>query len=53
MDLLTFLITEGSDLNKPNEGNLTPMRLAADKGEDFLKVLIDAGAKVDAVNLCN
>jgi len=50
-DELRKLIAKGQDVNAREDGNWTPLHFAANKNKvDTVRILLDAGAEVDAVN---
>lgn len=45
-------LAEGTDINTPGPEDMTPMHIAADRGNvEFAKALLDSGANVDPINV--
>lgn len=45
-------LTDGTDINTPGPEDMTPLHIAADRGNvEFAKALLDAGASVDSINV--
>lgn len=45
-------LAEGTDINTPGPEDMTPLHIAADRGNvEFAKALLDAGANVDPINV--
>jgi ankyrin repeat protein len=45
-------LTTGSDINTPGPEDMTPLHIAADRGNvDFAKALLDNGANIDPINV--
>ncbi|OMC33874.1 hypothetical protein A5740_11210 [Mycobacterium sp. GA-1841] len=45
-------LATGSDINTPGPEDMTPLHIAADRGNvDFAKALLDNGANIDPINV--
>ncbi|MGV0675700.1 ankyrin repeat domain-containing protein [Mycolicibacterium fortuitum] len=45
-------LAEGTDINTPGPEDMTPLHIAADRGNvEFAKALLDSGANVDPINV--